>query len=153
MELRLNPEVSLEFSPEDRRVSPTRVLTVSNTVKACIVLGLPVSFYSVFALVVFLPKPQPLRLALAFVCAIFCSFALFVFCWSSVFAYFIRKYNLSPAWCNWAGWPFMLLGIPVVVIGWFGKGMDMQLGVMLCLVGAYAARACRKLAYPATARK
>jgi hypothetical protein len=145
--------IDLELSPEARRASPSYVLTVSRNIKAGVVLGVPISFYAALGLLIYPPRLQPLWMAFALLSAIFCSLAVFVFCWASVVAYFVRKFNLSPNWCNWAGWPFILAAIPVAIAGWFGTGRNMSLGVALFWVGAYAARVCRSMAYPALSQK
>jgi hypothetical protein len=138
------------LSSEERQARPAPVLAVSTNVKVSVALVMPVSFYAVFALFAFRSNDQPLGLVLGIICAVLCCAAIFVFCWSSVFAYFIRRLNLSPSWCNWAGWPFILAGISIILVAWFGTLKNLSLGTSLCWIGAYTARLCRKLAYPAT---
>jgi hypothetical protein len=141
------------LSSEDRRASPTPVLAVSTSVKVGVALGMPVSFYAVFALFALRSNDQPLELVLGMICAVFCCLAIFMFCWSSAFAYCIRRLNLSPSWCGWAGWPFILVGIIVILFAWFGTFKNLSLGTSLCWIGVYTARLCRRLAYPATIPK
>jgi len=153
MELHLTPDYTEEFSPERRRANPTRVLTASLGEKIGVVLGVPVSCYALFSLAVFPPRPQPIGLALGLLCALFCSLALFVFCWSAVFAYFIRKYNLSPTQCRWAGMPFLLLAIPTFVVEWFSSGRHVALSALFIVTAMLTANACQRLAYPANSIK
>jgi hypothetical protein len=153
MELRITPDTSEEFSPDRRRASPTGILAASMSAKIGVVLGLLVSSYAVFSLFVFPLRGLSIWSGLGVMCAFFCSLASFVFCWSAVFSYFIRKYNLSPTWCRWAGMPFLLLAIPILVADWFGIRWHSGLAGLLVCTAILIPNACRKLAYPAISPK
>src|ERR1700730_366651 len=110
MELSCASVASAKFSPDLRRASPTRVLSTSLSQKIGVGLVLLVSSYAFFPFLAFRIENLSIWLGLRLMCAFFCAGAVTVFCWSAVLAYFIRKFNLSPIWCRWAGAPFLLLG-------------------------------------------
>ena len=153
MELRLNSDASAEFSRDVRRASPTSVLTVPRAAKVAVPLGAPASFYAAYSLLAFPPLEYSLRSGIGIMCAFICSCLVFLFCWSAVSAYFIRKYNLSPTWCRWAGMPLLLLGILIAASDFFGIGRHSGLGPVLICVGILTGNTCLKLAYPAISFK
>ena len=153
MELRLFPKASEEFSPEKRRASPTRVLTASLSEKIGVVFGLLVSSYACFSLLAFPIRPQTIWVGLHIMSAFFCSGAVLIFCWSAIFAYFIRKCNLPLTWCRWAGTPFLLVGLLFLAAEWFSPGRYSGLAPLLGGTAVLTTNACRKLAYPAVESK
>jgi hypothetical protein len=153
MELRLFPDGSEEFSPEKRRASPTRVLTASLSEKIGVAFGLLVSCYACFSLLAFPIRPPSIWVGLRIVSAFFCSGAVLIFCWSAIFAYFIRKCNLPPKWCRWAGTPFLLIGLLFLAANWFSMGSHGGLPSLLGGIAVLTSNACQKLAYPAVESK
>lgn len=148
MTLRMFPDPSEETAPDLRRASPTSVLTVSSSVKVAVGLGLPVSFFAFFSPLIFPHKYYSVPSEIGLVCASACSLVAFLFCWSAVFAYFIRKYNLAPTACKYAGWPFLLAAIPMFTGYFLVSARYGALAAILVFFAKPAADACRKLAYP-----
>lgn len=141
---------SCNVSPDARRSSPTRVLNASLSVKIAVAFGVLVSSYAVYAFLdLHLPNlPISLALKLGLLCAGICAVTAFYFCWCSVVAYVVRKCNLSPNACAWAGLPLTLVGFALFMpylFGWHGN----ENGSILFLLGMPCSVFCRKLAYPA----
>jgi hypothetical protein len=138
-------------NPEVRRSIPAPILNASWSAKLGVALGLPVSFYGVYS-ISFFPKPKghiDLGLLIGLACATYCAIAVFMFCWSSAAAYFIRKSNFPPSACFWAGLPFMVAGVLSWVHWWFSSGGNGSAGPLLCWGGVWIVYLCQKLAYAA----
>jgi hypothetical protein len=120
-----------------------------------VVLGLLASSYAIVSFICYSHSARSLGigLALGFGCAFICSVAIFVFCYSAVFAYFIRKRNLPPTWCSWVGTPFLVVGFLILAFNLFSLGGYGGLAGLFSGIAILATNACRKLAYPAVTPK
>jgi hypothetical protein len=153
MELSHAPIASAKFSPDLRRASPTRVLSTSLSQKIGVVLGLLVSSYAFFSFLVFPIGNLSIWLGLRVMGTFICAGAVTVFCWPAFFSYFIRKFNLSPTWCRWAGAPFLLLGALSATADLLGIARHSNIAPPLILAGILISDTCRRLAYPAISSK
>jgi hypothetical protein len=149
VKLRSIPRDSEGFSPEMRRSSPTKVLTAPLSLKACVVLGLPISMYAHFWLFAYFRYPTTYSTwrATAVFCGIFLTLLSFSFCWSAILAYFIRRSNLSPKTCLSAGVPFLLVGLAIFAIHFVTGRPDTEMPTIV-FVALLTPALCRKLAYP-----
>jgi hypothetical protein len=151
MELSLFSSTSEEPSPEHLRASPTRVLTVPLSEKIGVALGLPISAYAFLALFFLPPSGSSIPVRIGLFSAFICSWVSFIFCWSAVFAYVIRRFNLRPVWSGRVAMPFLLVGILFLSSRWLAPWLDsVRLGdaVMFFLTSMYIKQYCSKLAYP-----
>lgn len=148
--MQLIPDSYEVYSPELRRASPTNVLSASTDLKIGVALLLPVSFWGSVSMIIYPPKGLPSAIDFGVLCAGICCYVVFIFCWSAICAYLIRKLNASPTRCSLAGLPFLIVGVAVLIPEFYrGPSHRASLATLAISATMFAGSECRRLAYPA----
>jgi len=135
------------FSQASDTTSHPGPIAVSWEIKVWVLIGLVVSFAGLFE------TQYPLRglsiwQRVGIACAESCSLGIFVFCWSSVVAYVIRRQGLPPKSCRWAAIPLLLPGCLIGAVQLLSNTSVSYFSIFLICAGTFAEPLCRKLAFP-----